>query len=330
MSHSEFFLTTSRLGFRCWRESDLPLAVALWGDYEVTRFFSAAGAWSIDAVRQRLRAEMALDRVHGLQYWPIFELESGRHLGCCGLRPYEPAGRIYELGVHLLRDQWGRGFASEASRAVIDYAFERLGARALFAGHHPENEASRRLLATLGFRHTHDERYPPTGLLHPSYRLEEWGQLMVRPATTADVPQLVAFQLEGRSQQMAARSAAPADRDAESLRFHGHLANPTIRLRAIEWRGALVGYVTSFERDGVVEVGYWLGERYWGRGLATRALRAFLVEETRRPLTARVAVDNSASLRVLEKCGFVIVGSGRYHSAARGRDVDESILRLLD
>jgi RimJ/RimL family protein N-acetyltransferase len=55
---------------------------------------------------------------------------------------------------------------------VISYAFETIGAKALFAGHHPENAASRRVLAKLGFRHTHDELYAPTGLLHPSYLLE--------------------------------------------------------------------------------------------------------------------------------------------------------------
>jgi hypothetical protein len=44
--------------------------------------------------------------------------------------------------------------------------------RALFAGHNPANQASRELLARLGFRYTHDELYPPTGLMHPSYRLD--------------------------------------------------------------------------------------------------------------------------------------------------------------
>lgn len=60
----------------------------------------------------------------------------------------------------------------------MGYAFNTLGVKGLFAGHNPANEASRRLLEKLGFRYTHDEYYPPTGLNHPSYRLtaEEFAQ----------------------------------------------------------------------------------------------------------------------------------------------------------
>jgi [ribosomal protein S5]-alanine N-acetyltransferase len=70
---------------------------------------------------------------------------------------------------------WKRGLAREAARAVIDFAFGRLEAESLFAGHHPSNDSSRRLLLKLGFVQTHQELYPPTGLLHPSYLLEKPG-----------------------------------------------------------------------------------------------------------------------------------------------------------
>jgi RimJ/RimL family protein N-acetyltransferase len=54
---------------------------------------------------------------------------------------------------------------------MIAFAFEILDLKALFAGHHPENIASERLLRKLGFRYTHQEIYPPTGLLNPAYLL---------------------------------------------------------------------------------------------------------------------------------------------------------------
>ena len=95
----------------------------------------------------------------------------GSFVGCAGLRPRDPARKIYELGFHLCVAAWGAGYATEAARAVLDLAFGALGATELFAGHHPKNAASRRVLAKVGFVHTHDELYPPTGLLHPSYRL---------------------------------------------------------------------------------------------------------------------------------------------------------------
>jgi len=162
-----YFLASDRLGFRRWRPDDLPLATRLWGDPEVTRHIG--GPLTAAAVAARLAAEIASDAQAGIQYWPIFQLGDGAHVGCCGLRPYREA--IPELGVHILPAFWRRGLAHEAARAVIAHAFRALGARALFAGHNPENLASRALLEKLGFRYTHDELYPPTGLLHPSYLL---------------------------------------------------------------------------------------------------------------------------------------------------------------
>jgi RimJ/RimL family protein N-acetyltransferase len=151
---------TARLTFRWWREDDGELAQQLWGDPCVT-----ARIGRVDP-GQRLRSERELGRVHGVQYWPVFHGEA--FAGCCGLRP---RGDLFELGFHLCAAQWGKGLATEAARAVIAHAFDTLHARALFAGHHPENESSRRTLIKLGFRYTHDEPYSATGLSHPSYEL---------------------------------------------------------------------------------------------------------------------------------------------------------------
>lgn len=171
MAQGPYFLRTTRLGFRSWREDDLPLAIGLWGDPEVTRLTDARGSLTVDQIRERLAGEIAMERGHGLQYWPIFMLRDGGHVGCCGLRPRAPGEGILELGVHIRSSHWRQGFAEEAARAVIEHAFGRLGAAGLFAGHNPANHASRRLLEKLGFSYTHDEHYPPTGLQHPSYLL---------------------------------------------------------------------------------------------------------------------------------------------------------------
>jgi [ribosomal protein S5]-alanine N-acetyltransferase len=166
----EYFLKTPRLGFSRWTEKDLPLATTLWGDREVSRYLG--GPFSPDQIQKRLAQEISWMAAHGLQYWPIFLLADGEFAGCCGLRPYKLDEKIYELGFHLLTAFWGRGLATEAAQASISFGFETLGASALFAGHHPENEISPRVLAKVGFRYTHDEIYPPTGELHPSYILD--------------------------------------------------------------------------------------------------------------------------------------------------------------
>jgi [ribosomal protein S5]-alanine N-acetyltransferase len=168
---SGFFLRTARLGFRTWSEQDLDLAIGLWGDVEVTRLIDTRGKLSDDQVRERLLREIATAESYGIQYWPIFRLDSREHVGCCGLRPYDWPANIFEIGFHICSAHWGCGYASEAAAAVIGYAFEQLEVRGLYAGHNPANHTSRHLLNKLGFRYTHDEYYAPTGLDHPAYML---------------------------------------------------------------------------------------------------------------------------------------------------------------
>lgn len=164
-----YFLKSERLGFRCWTEEDFPLAQVLWGDLDVTRYFG--GPFSDEEVRARLHGELERRKEHGFQYWPIFLLGGGEHVGCCGLRPYRTNATVPELGFHLRPKFWGQGFAVEAARAVIRYAFEAIGAEELAAGHHPENVNSKRVMAKLGFRYTRDEFFAGLGTSIPYYLL---------------------------------------------------------------------------------------------------------------------------------------------------------------
>lgn len=167
----QYFMRTARLGFGEWRTEDSELACALWGDPEVTEWIDARGSLTPEQIEQKLENEIRTAAQHGVQYWPLFLLENDANMGCCGLRPYDLPGGTYEIGFHIGSAYWRRGYAIEAAGAVIGYAFRALEASALFAGHNPGNEASRDLLIKLGFRYTHDEYYPPTGLDHPSYLL---------------------------------------------------------------------------------------------------------------------------------------------------------------
>ncbi len=164
-----YFLCTERLGFRHWSDSDFELAMAHWGDPEVTRLIDLRTPLGPEQVQERLDTEIANQRFYGMQYWPMFALEDGSHVGCCGLRPR--AKRVHELGFHVRSRLWRNGYAFEAARAVAAYAFDALGASELVAGHHPRNAASRRVLEKLGFEFVREEFYAPTGLRHPSYVL---------------------------------------------------------------------------------------------------------------------------------------------------------------
>ena len=165
----EYFLKSERLGLRCWSDEDLPLATELWRDPGVTALIG--GPFTPDMVEARLRYEIAQMRDHGVQYWPMFLLADNQFVGCSGLRPYRLENRVYEIGFHLLSKFWRQGLAKEAATTVIKYGFGTVGAEALFAGHHPANNASRALLLKLDFVYTHDELLPLTGMNHPSYLL---------------------------------------------------------------------------------------------------------------------------------------------------------------
>lgn len=165
----DYFLRSARLGFRCWSRDDLPLALALWGDQRVTQFIG--GPFSPEQIEHRLKKENDSLQEHHFQYWPVFLLSDGQHVGCAGIRPYRPEEEIHELGFHLRPEFWGQGLAEEAARAVMAYAFETLNAKALSAGHHPANASSRHILEKLGFHFTHEEFYAPCGLQIPYYLL---------------------------------------------------------------------------------------------------------------------------------------------------------------
>ena len=169
MTDEPWFLKTKRLGFRAWTERDYELAWGLWGDARVTRLIG--GPFNAAQVRERLATEIDTLQSVGVQYWPIFRLADGVHVGCCGLKPRRPEDRVFELGFHLRFEHWRNGYALESARQVVQHAFGPLGCRELFAGHHPRNTDSARLLERLGFKATHDELYPPTGVMHHCYAL---------------------------------------------------------------------------------------------------------------------------------------------------------------
>ena len=124
-------------------------------------------------------------------------------------------------------------------------------------------------------------------------------------------------------------AAFPA-RDREPFMTHWQkiMADDTNLLRTVVFEKEIAGNIVSFVQAGRREVGYWLGRRYWGKGIATEALRQFLREIEPRPLFAHVARQNAASRRVLEKCGFRLHGEDTALGVSPGEQAEEYVLVL--
>ncbi|QEH62224.1 GNAT family N-acetyltransferase [Spiroplasma chinense] len=168
----KYFLTTSRIGFSTWKEKDLPLALSLWGQPEVSQYVSVSGKFSNEEIEERLKFEMSNFENYKIQYFPFFDLETEEFIGCCGLKPFNIENKIYETGFYLKKEFWHKGLAKEAFGAIIEYSFNKLKAKELRAGHHPLNDASKNLLKKMNFQYFQDSYYEPTNLLHPLYYLK--------------------------------------------------------------------------------------------------------------------------------------------------------------
>jgi RimJ/RimL family protein N-acetyltransferase len=154
-------------------------------------------------------------------------------------------------------------------------------------------------------------------------------EIVLRDVTDDDLPLFFEQQLDPQANYMAAFTHKdPADRAAFMAHWARIRGDATITNQVILYDGAVAGSVASFEDFGQLEVTYWLGRKFWGKGIATRALAAFLAAQTTRPIHARVAKDNAASLRVLQKCGFIITGEGSGFANARGQETEEYMLTL--
>ena len=126
--------------------------------------------------------------------------------------------------------------------------------------------------------------------------------VIIREVTESDLPIFFEHQRDPEANRMAAFAAR--DRDAFMAHWTKIMADESCVNRTVVVDGTVAGNVGSWEQSGLRLIGYWIGREFWGRGVATRALSAFVDEVTTRPLYAYVATTNVASIRVLEKCGF--------------------------
>lgn len=153
-----------------------------------------------------------------------------------------------------------------------------------------------------------------------------FGRISLRDTTDADMQPL----FEQQRHPEACRMAAFPSREWDAFAAHWHKISrdPTLTRKTILCDGQVAGSMGCFPLCGSPAVGYWIGREYWGRGIATRALREFLGLVSVWPLQARVAKHNIASIRVLEKCGFARRGEDAMPPGSHGEAVEEWVYEL--
>ena len=168
-------IESARLRLRRLRPSDAPAMVSLDSDAEVMRYIgSPPGLRSPEETAERVRRWIDAD--HGPLGWWIVEGRADGVFHGLGLLLPMPEGGDVEVGYRLARRSWGRGIATEAAAALVDYAFRVLGLPRTVAVVYPENRASRRVLEKLGFVHDGLREYKGARVDHFTLDASAWGR----------------------------------------------------------------------------------------------------------------------------------------------------------
>jgi [ribosomal protein S5]-alanine N-acetyltransferase len=141
-------LLTERLELRAFEPSDLDALHAVNGDPEVTRFMKPYP--TVEHTRRALDVHVCEARAGRPAFWAVIEHSSGDLIGDAGVGLVDGIGPEFELGYALGTQWWGRGYATEAARAVRDYALGELALPEMLALVRPDNMASIKIVEKLG------------------------------------------------------------------------------------------------------------------------------------------------------------------------------------
>ena len=146
-----FQLTTQRLIIREPMEGDAELLMPIFSDPVAMRYIGDGSTRDLATVQASIRKRIAFFEKTGTTLFTVLLRESGEVIGDCGIFPYNWEGPEIELAYRYRQSAWGRGYAKEAGRAVIEAAWLDTEITELLGVTDLRNDASQRVLAGLGF-----------------------------------------------------------------------------------------------------------------------------------------------------------------------------------
>jgi ribosomal-protein-alanine N-acetyltransferase len=145
-------IDTPRLLIRLPLDEDAHAYYDIHADPEVTRWLGGPQPNSVETERERIGARRAMHDELGYTMWTAEEKESREVVGLAGLFPVEKKGPEVEVAYHFRKDRWGRGYATEAALACLDYGFGTVGLSTIIGLVAPGNSASIRVLEKCGMK----------------------------------------------------------------------------------------------------------------------------------------------------------------------------------
>jgi RimJ/RimL family protein N-acetyltransferase len=307
-------LTTPRLTLRPITPADAPAIVQGVGDWDVAKWLAVVPhPYTADDAQTFLT-----DIVPGAK--GVWAIDDGALAGIISVDG--------ELGYWLARDRWGRGYATEAARAVVDWHFAT-GAQDLPSGYFDGNHRSGHVLAKLGFQPAGDRQKWCLArgedilshrviLTRPGWQAQRAG-VSFRPLEADDLPALTALVSDWAVVRNLGSWPWPPDPAFTASRAKPY-AGPGF-VWAILRDATMIGTVSVTGPDDDAELGYSLLPAHHGQGIVTHAARAAIAHAfATRPIDrirADIWADNIASARLLARAGFTLTLSETVHALAR-------------
>lgn len=153
--------------------------------------------------------------------------------------------------------------------------------------------------------------------------------IKLRPTAVSDLEILFQIQLDEEANYQAAFTSKDSqNKEAYLAKYTRLLSDAAVNNQTIIVDTVIAGSIAKFVMEGDAEITYWIDKKFWGQGVATKALKDLLIIEKTRPVFGRVAFDNLGSQKVLENCGFIRIGTDKGFANARQTEIEEFIYRL--
>lgn len=146
-----FAVSTERLEIRAWQPGDRPALEQMVADSDMMRHITRGRTWRVDEVDEFLQRQAAQLAEHGVCMGPLVLRGGDEIVGIVGIQPLDLPGE-YELGWWVWKEYWGRGYASEAGRALVAFAACEMDLHRVVAVIDPDNAASIRVAEKIGMR----------------------------------------------------------------------------------------------------------------------------------------------------------------------------------